>query len=110
MVAKAARKSMRPRFQDGPPGSWQRSARIPHHENVDRVLALHDEAVALVQGLSTTPPQDVQPKRAAVLAGGELPPQDERSDSLSLTVGPEVEVLNPQRALIRAHRDSARFL
>lgn len=54
--------------------------------------------------------QDVQPKRAAALAGAELPPQDERSDSPSLTVGPEVEVLNPQRALIRAHRDSARLL
>jgi hypothetical protein len=82
----------------------------PHHENVDSVLALHDEAVALVQDLSAAPPQDVQAERAVALAGVEFPLQDERSDPPSLEIGPEVEVLNPQRAFIRAYRDGARLL
>jgi hypothetical protein len=48
-------------FEERLPGS----GRIPHHENVDGILAFNDEAVALVQDLSTAPLQDVQPKRAA---------------------------------------------
>jgi len=80
------------------------------HENVDGILALHDEAVALVQGLSAAPLQDVQAERTVALARVEFPPQDERSDPPSLTIGPEIEVLNPQRALIRAYRDGARLL
>ena len=82
----------------------------PHHENVDGVLALHDEAVALVQGLSAAPLQDVQAERAVAPAGVEFRPQDERSDPLPLALDPEVEVLNPQRAFIRAYRDGARLL
>jgi hypothetical protein len=83
---------------------------MPDHEDVDRVLALHDEAVALVQGPGAAALQDVQPKRAVVLARAELPPQDERSDPPSLAIGPEIEVLDPQRAVIRAYRDGARLL
>jgi hypothetical protein len=83
---------------------------MAHHENVDGILALHDEAVALVQGLSAAPLQDVQPKGAIALAGLELPVQDERSDPPSLVIVLEVEVLNPQRAFIRAYRDGARLL
>lgn len=79
----------------------------PHHENVDGVLALHDEAVALVEDLSAAPLQDVQAERAVVLAGVEFPLQDERPDPPALVIGPEVEMLNPQRAFIRAHRDRA---
>ena len=82
----------------------------PHHENVDGVLALHDEAVALVQGLSAAPLQDVQAEREVALGGVEFPLQDERSDPPALIVGPEVEMLNPQRAFIRAYRDGARLL
>src|SRR5580692_3635180 len=88
----------------------RRSARVPHHENVDSILALHDEAMALVKSLSTAPLQDVQPKRAVGLACAELLPQDERSDPPSLAIGPEIEVLNPQRAFIRAYRNGARLL
>jgi hypothetical protein len=61
-------------------------------------------------GLSAAPLQDVQPKRAVALAGAELLLQDPRSDSPSLAIGPQVEVLNPQRAFIRAHRDGTRLL
>jgi hypothetical protein len=82
----------------------------PHHENVDGVLALHDEAVALVQGLSAAPLQDVQAERAVALAVVEFPLQDERPNPPALTIGPEVEMLNPQRAFARAHRDGARLL
>ena len=82
----------------------------PHHENVDGILALHDEAVPRVQGLSAAPLQDVQAERAVALAGVEFPLQDERSDPPSLAIGPEIEVLNPQRAFIRAYRDGARLL
>ena len=82
----------------------------PHHENVDGVLALHDEAVTLVQGLSAAPLQDVQAERAVALAGVEFPLQDERSDPPALTIAPEVEMLDPQRAFIRAYRDGARLL
>jgi hypothetical protein len=83
---------------------------MPDHENVHGILALHDEAVALVQGLSAAPLQDVQAERAVPLAGVEFPLQDERPDPPSLTIGPEIEVLNPQRAFIRAYRDGARLL
>jgi hypothetical protein len=79
-------------FEERLPGS----GRIPHHENVDGILALNDEAVALVQDLSTAPLQDVQPKRAVALADAELPLQDERTDPPTLAIGPEIEVLNPQ--------------
>ena len=82
----------------------------PHHEDVDGVLALHDEAVTIVKSLSAAPLQDVQAERAVALAGLEFPLQDERSDPPALTIGPEVEMLNPQRAFIRAHRDGARLL
>ena len=68
----------------------------PHHENVDGVLALHDEAVALVQGLSAAPLQDVQAERAVVPAGVEFPLQDMRPDPPALAIGAEVEMLNPQ--------------
>jgi hypothetical protein len=83
---------------------------MPDHENVHGILAFHDEAVALVQGLSSAPLQDVQAERAVAPAGVEFPLQHERSDPPSLTIGPEIEVLNPQRAFIRAYRDGARLL
>ena len=66
--------------------------------------------MALVQGLSTAPLQDVQPERAVALAEAKLPLQDERADPPSLAIGPEIEVLNPQRAFIRAYRDGTRLL
>jgi hypothetical protein len=83
---------------------------MPDHENVHGILALHDEAVPLVQGLSAAALQDVQAERTVALAGVEFPLQDERSDPLSLTIGPELEVLNPQRAFVRVYRDGARLL
>jgi len=83
---------------------------MPDHEDVHGILALDDEAVALVQGLSAAPPQDVQAERAVALAGAEFPLQDERTDPLSLAIGPEIEVLNPQRDFIRAYRDGASLL
>src|ERR1700678_375148 len=83
---------------------------MPDHENVHGILALHDEAVAFVQGLSAAALQHVQAERAVTLAGVEFRPQDERSDPLALTIGPEIEVLNPQRPFLRAYRDGARLL
>jgi hypothetical protein len=66
--------------------------------------------VALVQGLGATALQNVQAERAVVLAGVEFAPQDKRPDPLSLAIGPEIEVLNPPRAFIRANRDGASLL
>ena len=83
---------------------------MPDHENVHGILALHDESVAFVQGLSAAAVQDVQAERAVTLAGVEFRPQDERSGPLSLALGPQIEVLNPQRAFIRAYRDGPRLL
>jgi Histidine phosphatase superfamily (branch 1) len=83
------------------------SALVPHHEDVDGILALDGEAVALVQGLGAASPQHVQPERAVAAVAVEQPLQDPRPDSLALAAGPQIEVLDPQRARVRAHRDGA---
>ena len=78
---------------------------MPDHEDVDGVLALNDEAVALVQRPGAAALQDVQPERAVCRAGGKPRLEHRGPDSPPLRLRPEVEVLDPHRTLGGSHRD-----